>query len=287
MSVDVSGWVLRHSPTTGTDRLVLLVLADAADSDGTNAWPSLDTIAQRANVNRRTAQRSLRRLDDDGHIAIESNVGGPVDARADRRPNRYTVLMRGGARTAPSDETGRRTDRPAGDHGAALATSRGGPDDTNGAAHGPPYPSLVPVQRHPSGKHTPGARTNDPDDDPDLDGFDEFWSVCPRRVGKGAARKAYAKRIRAGVDPDELIGGMERYARWVEVTRTETRFVCHPSTWLNQEREKDELDFHPPRDRLSPGERSMLNTIERREEDHHGAGNGGRVRPRSVRRLQP
>lgn len=68
MSVHVTSWVLRHSPATLGDRLVLLVLADKADEDGTNAWPSVATIASESRLSERQAQRCLRNLESAGAI---------------------------------------------------------------------------------------------------------------------------------------------------------------------------------------------------------------------------
>jgi pyocin large subunit-like protein len=68
VSVHVLSWVLKNSPTTLADRLVLIVLADHADGDGGNAYPSVQTVADEAKVSPRTVQRSLRVLESEGHI---------------------------------------------------------------------------------------------------------------------------------------------------------------------------------------------------------------------------
>ena len=69
--------------------------------------------------------------------------------------------------------------------------------------------------------------------------FDAFWSAYPRKIGKGAARKAWARatdrphvaamiaNIRAHVDSDQ----------W---QRDGGQFIPHPATWLNQKRWDDE-----------------------------------------------
>lgn len=68
MSVAALSWVLEHSDARLADRLVLLVLADHAKSDGTGAWPGIDTIAVQARVSRRTAIYSLQALEAAGAI---------------------------------------------------------------------------------------------------------------------------------------------------------------------------------------------------------------------------
>lgn len=62
----------------------------------------------------------------------------------------------------------------------------------------------------------------------ELYGFDEFWSVYPRKVAKLAAQKAYAKALKV-VSPDQLIEGARRYA----LEKVGDAYVKHPSTWLN------------------------------------------------------
>lgn len=69
-------------------------------------------------------------------------------------------------------------------------------------------------------------------------GFESFWLACPRRVGKEAARKAYAK-ARKMVSDSELLEGIRRYA----ITRAgqDEQYTVHPATWLNQGRWADEV----------------------------------------------
>ena len=63
------------------------------------------------------------------------------------------------------------------------------------------------------------------------DRFDEFWDVYPRKVGKQAARKAWAKAVKTVGDPQVIIGAAARYA--VDPNR-EPQFTAHPTTWLNR-----------------------------------------------------
>lgn len=95
--------VWKQSSSSGTDRLVLLAIADAADDDGTNAWPSVATIAAKCKVSPRTVQRSLGTLVELGELAVEKQAGGSPSTPADKRPNRYAVLLTGvtGCRAVP------------------------------------------------------------------------------------------------------------------------------------------------------------------------------------------
>lgn len=67
--------------------------------------------------------------------------------------------------------------------------------------------------------------------------FDRFWKAYPRRVGKEAARKAWAACIKRGVQPWHMIEG----AQWLaDHPPDDPQFIQHPSTWLNQGRYDDE-----------------------------------------------
>lgn len=60
--------VFEHSKSRLGDRLVLLALADYAHDTGANAYPSIDTLAEKALVDRRTVQRSLAELQRLGEV---------------------------------------------------------------------------------------------------------------------------------------------------------------------------------------------------------------------------
>lgn len=62
-------------------RLLLMTLADLADADGV-AWPSNSELARQLEVNRRTVQRRLERLEDRGLIvAIDPPKAGCGERR--------------------------------------------------------------------------------------------------------------------------------------------------------------------------------------------------------------
>ena len=70
--------------------------------------------------------------------------------------------------------------------------------------------------------------------------FDVFWQAYPRKVGKGASRKAWEK-----IKPDEnlknkIITAVEQQKKSKQWTKDEGQYIPHPATWLNQERWEDE-----------------------------------------------
>lgn len=83
--------VLHHSRAKGTDKLVLLGIANHQGDGG--AWPSVRTLARYANVTHRQVQKSLAKLQGTGELRVHLQDGGPRDLDDSRRPNRYDVVL--------------------------------------------------------------------------------------------------------------------------------------------------------------------------------------------------
>jgi hypothetical protein len=76
-------------------------------------------------------------------------------------------------------------------------------------------------------------------DKPD-DGFAEFWKAYPRKVGKGAAQRAWNK-IKSKADTLQAILKAIAWQRTADQwTKNGGQFIPHPSTWLNEQRWLDE-----------------------------------------------
>lgn len=117
MSIFVTSQVWRNAPVEGSALLVLLALADFADDEGV-CWPAIGTIADKARISERSAQRSIRKMAEEGLIEIFDNAG-PKGA------NRYRVKPiepRAVAKNDPSDEG-------VGQAGDAVETSAEGGDN--------------------------------------------------------------------------------------------------------------------------------------------------------------
>jgi hypothetical protein len=74
--------------------------------------------------------------------------------------------------------------------------------------------------------------------------FSEFWEVYPRKVGKSAAKKSFAKAYTCA--NGEVVLGAQRYANDPYLP-LDKNFIPHPATWLNAGRWED--DPLPPRER--------------------------------------
>lgn len=83
--------VLHHSRAKGTTKLILLGIANH-DGDG-GAWPTIETLARYGNCSRTKVKQAIHDLIALGELKVDLQGGGNNDTRADRRPNRYTVLL--------------------------------------------------------------------------------------------------------------------------------------------------------------------------------------------------
>jgi hypothetical protein len=115
------------------------------------------------------------------------------------------------------------------------ARSQGGAVRANGASTSQSV-TPTPPRPDPTTTKTPAAKAAS-----EPDGFAEFWQACPRKIGKTAAAKAYAKALQS-TTPEVILHGIVAAAGEWKAARTEERFVPHPATWLNQGRWADE---HP------------------------------------------
>jgi hypothetical protein len=86
MSIRVMSWVWDCGPEKGSDLLVLLALADFANDEG-ECWPSMASIARKARMTERGAQKIARRLKEDGFLEITTGGGR-------HGCNRYRIIRR-------------------------------------------------------------------------------------------------------------------------------------------------------------------------------------------------
>lgn len=136
MSVESLAIVLHHSQASGTDKLVLIGIANH-DGDG-GAWPAVSTLARYANVDPRSVQRSLQRLIESGEVAREVQGGGTRNMNDYSRPNRYEILVR--CPQGCDRSTAHRVTQASG--GDAHVRGAGDAGVTGGASQASPKPSL-------------------------------------------------------------------------------------------------------------------------------------------------
>lgn len=99
--------------------------------------------------------------------------------------------------------------------------------------------------------------------------FDEFWNFYPRKIGKGAAAKAYQK-----IKPDDalhktILAAIVLAKNSRQWTENGGQYIPNPATWLNQGRWEDELDT---------AERSDTSGANQANHRQDQAGNAGRCK---------
>ena len=233
MSILVMSQVWESKKYEGNQLLLLLALADFASDDGGDVFPSVEKMAAKTRASRRTVQRNLRQLEDEG-VLIE------VRPASQRFPAEYRIVLE--ALRTPPEDVGRQSDTPdEGRHGDAPEDPQGRHSDHSGASsatflgrHG----DAQTVKKNPL-RESINARARER---VLKEEFDNWYQHYPKKVSRGAAERAFGTALRGGASLETLIEGAKRYAG--QVAGKESRFIKHPATWLNGKCWLDEPD--PP-----------------------------------------
>ena len=75
--------------------------------------------------------------------------------------------------------------------------------------------------------------------------FDTFWTAYPVKVGKDAAKRAFAKRKPTPEMLREMLKAIAEQKTSLAWVKEDGQFIPHPATWLNQGRWMDEVPGVP------------------------------------------
>lgn len=223
MSVHVTSPVWKSRGLTPTQKLLLLQLADHADGDGRNAYPSVATMCAETGLSRRAVQGTLRDLESRGILKIERFQRASA-------PRHYRVMIDELPGGAPATPPPAHHVRPRGAHHVRPRGAPPAPPPRTTCAQTVLEPSLnrpttiSPARSAPRDTHTI------------VSGFDRFWEKYPLQVGKGAARKAWTLK-RCEEIADTVVGALTRQLSYLN--REQGKWRPLPTTWLNQERWQD------------------------------------------------
>jgi len=209
--------VWAHSQATGGGLLVMLALADFANDEG-ECWPHVATLAEKARLKMRAVQYLLPKLEAAGEIRrIKSNGGR-------NRASRYFItLPENGANFSVKQMHGNQKTVQSTTQNHATHCTRIEPSRTVNinSAHRTGYVSRTPNSE------------NQRDDD-----FERAWAAYPKRPGsnpKPGALTAWRARVHEGIKPEELMVGVERYARYIRATGKEhTEFVMQAKRFFGR-----------------------------------------------------
>lgn len=72
--------------------------------------------------------------------------------------------------------------------------------------------------------------------------FETFWKAYPKKIGKGAAEKAWQKISSLEAVLETIAGAVAAQSRSEQWLKDGGQFIPHPATWLNQRRWEDEVN---------------------------------------------
>ena len=86
-----------------------------------------------------------------------------------------------------------------------------------------------------------GSGDAEAEEPPAPEPFDQFWAIYPKKVGKGAARKAWQKLKPGKALVQKILEAIPKAQQSKEWLREGGQYIPNPATWLNQGRWDDEL----------------------------------------------
>lgn len=213
-------------------RSVLLLLANRADEEGLNAWPSQARLAAESSLSERTVRRQLSDLRKAEVIHANGKGGVEKDVPNDKRPVRYdlnvpwllghqrgdTVTSRSADDHAAVVESGGQTDPPRGD----TLTGAGGQSDRQTVLEPSIEPTTTPApsgsasgadeffpERTPAPTPSPNGRVDKATRDALFDAVRRAWDIPDGAPLTESQRKRIARGVRELVavpdaSPDEI-----------------------------------------------------------------------------------
>lgn len=201
-AVDIQfGIVPRWVADAGTDRAIALyskLAATFGDGDDTESWAGIESMARICERSESWVRRGLKELQAIGAITRQRRIGTSTLTTIHRLPAHLRT-----------DEalTSARTESCASER---LTRPSNNQTKENQKECSPSLTSIY------------------------LQEFDFFWDEYPRKVAKGAARKAYLAAVRT-TPADVILAGLRSAAAHWRSEKTEKKYIPHPSTWLNGE----------------------------------------------------
>ena len=204
MSFEAMAMVVTVENISPINKLILILLSNYADENN-KCFPSYEKISKLANCSRRTAVRSINKLEEIGLVSIQKRRL----SNNDNQSNIYTINRPSVRMSPPSDK-----------------------DSTT------PSDSVTP----PSDTMSPNTITlNNQLVNTSIVRFQEFWDVYPKghRVSKGLCITKW-KLLKLDVIADEIITDV--LTRTKESKKWTTGFIPGSRTYLYQGRWNDDLD---------------------------------------------
>ena len=226
---------------TRTEKFVLFVLADSHNDDQHIAWPSLDRLAEQCLISKRGLITTLQQLATRGLLTIVKHA--TEQGWSLRNEYQFPQLARGEVAAPHPQDVGSEVGAQLGVKFGAARGEVARLDDS----------SLILRDKQEKKEEKKEEKTKKEKSAPQgalvvswRVGFLQIWGRYPRKIGKGAAEKAYQK-IHPGQELLETIlqkiAAAERTAQW---QKDGGEFIPHLATWLNQRRWEDDYPEPAP-----------------------------------------
>ena len=235
-------WEYAGGDMDASEAIVLLSYADYANDDGSNAYPSYRTVAERTKLSRRTVMRVVERLIEKGFL---ERIEGEFSKR-------FTVVFQVCLdrltrwRSVTSDTASPVTERhpPSDTVSPEPVTERHPPSDT--VSPNPPLNHHL-TTNDPDSGDPPDEIEDEVDDEVERE-FATFRQVYPKRAGSNPWHPAKLKFAR--LSPQErkaAINAARDYAKQCdELRNTGTQYVKQAVTWFNQRCWEDDESADEP-----------------------------------------
>lgn len=239
MSMRAIRWARRLRGISSTQKIVLLLLADTAN-EADEVWWSAGAVAADACMSERTVRFAFDDLEALGLIRGERSLG---------RATKWTLCVTEPAGHYVNGDAEPRNHTP----GYPGTTFRGAGRGTPESDSPPPEPdsdpprNLLPTEtkfKPKESEESPLPPRKRGVGGPEVENhFEKFFTLYPNKAAKPAARTAFLRAVRRGVDPLELIDGVEGGLQFGCLDTREFGRYCVPAhRWIRQGRQLDWLE---------------------------------------------
>jgi len=199
MSWSALAWASKQKTGNGTNKLVLISLANYAD-DNNSCFPSYKTLTTMTELSQRTIARSLKQLEENGFITIKQRFS-EYEQNARQTSNLYQLNIKSEISATPSHI-----------------------DYPHSHIDNPP---LVRVTSHITNHNKPIYNNE----------FETFWKLYPSRPNdnKYGAFQKYSSIIK---NKEITFEALIEKTKWFAKTQDgkDAKFIPHCKTWLSQKR---------------------------------------------------
>lgn len=216
MSHYMTALAMKQQGLKPATKIVLYWLADCHNQETGQCFPSINHLANVCEMSRRSVE---------GHITVLEQLGlikrfNQFRDRGGKTSNSYSLDLMGTSEHNSSTDTDTQNlrmvcEKSAHGHTQNLRMNNLGINNL--------------------GKETNISSSNDEGDYY----FDQLWSLYPRKIGKGQARKAF-KAASKKIDFYDLLPKLMDFVNTLE--GKDKQYMPHLATWLNGERWTDEVE---------------------------------------------